>query len=126
MLDQARSILVVVVGPCGSGKSTLVARLQAEGYDAHVVAQEHSGVPDLWKHGSAPDALIFLDASPRTITVRRANDFPSWLYQKQLRRLDSARTHATLYLSTDRLSPGDVHQRVLDHLRTRSTPPRAH
>lgn len=110
-------MVIVVVGPCGSGKSTLVARLQSQGFSARVVAQEHSRVHDLWRHGGEPDALIFLDASPTTISTRRDNEFPPWLHEKQMRRLAAARDHATLYLPTDRLSAADVEQRVLDHLR---------
>ncbi len=109
-------MLVVVVGPCGSGKSTLVELLQNDGYTARVVAQEHSRVPELWRHGGDPDILIYLDASPATITLRRQNEFPDWLYHKQLRRLLSARAHATLYVDTDPLSVADVHKRVLNHL----------
>lgn len=111
---------VVVVGPCGSGKSTLVERLQTLGYAARAVAQEHSRVHELWRHAGEPDALIFLDASPTTITARRDNEFPPWLHEKQMRRLASARAHATLYLDTDRLSAWDVEQRVLAHLHDRS------
>lgn len=109
---------IVVVGPCGSGKSTLVAELQDRGYDAHAVAQEHSAVHDLWLHGGRPDVLIFLDASPATITARRQNNFPGWLYGKQMRRLRSAREHATMYLHTDRLSIGEVLRWVLGHLQS--------
>jgi adenylate kinase len=114
-------MIVVVVGPCGSGKTTLVARLQAAGYDARVVAQEHSAVPELWRHGGDPDALIYLDASPPVITRRRQNDFPHWLYGRQARRLRSARERATLYLQTDHLDPRAVESRVLDHLRALGT-----
>jgi thymidylate kinase len=110
-------MLVVVVGPCGSGKTTLVARLRTLGYTARAVAQEHSHIHELWKHGGTPDALIFLDASPAMITRRRQNQFPQWLYTAQIQRLHSARAHATFYLHTDRLSPGEVQRRVLDHLR---------
>ena len=109
-------MLVVIVGPCGSGKSTLVELLQIDGYTARVVAQEHSRVPELWRHGGEPDALIYLDASPSIITIRRHNEFPDWLYDKQVRRLSSARAHATLYLNTDTLSAADVHSRVRAHL----------
>jgi thymidylate kinase len=109
-------MLVIVVGPCGSGKTTLVARLRALGYTARAVAQEHSHVHDLWKHGGIPDALIFLDASPTTISKRRQNEFPQWLYTIQLRRLRSARQHATLYLHTDSISLNEIQQRVLEHL----------
>jgi adenylate kinase len=109
-------MLVVIVGPCGSGKSTLVEHLRHVGYTARAVAQEHSRVPELWKHGGTPDALIYLDASPSAITTRRQNDFPGWLYDKQVSRLSSARANATLYLHTDQLSAADVQQRVLEHL----------
>jgi shikimate kinase len=109
---------VVVVGPCGSGKSTLVASLLAAGIEARAVAQEHSRIPELWRHLGDPDALIFLDATPPTITARRQNDFPAWLYEKQIRRLASARANATLYLQTDTLSANDVERQTLDHLGT--------
>ena len=112
-------MLIVVVGPCGSGKTTLVAWLQRQGYTARAVAQEHSAIHDLWQHGGRPDVLIFLDASPATISQRRQNEFPDWLYQKQLRRLRSAREQATLYLQTDRLTAADVQRRVLTHVRAR-------
>lgn len=111
-------MLVVVVGPCGSGKTTLVKRLQALGYTARAVAQEHSQIDELWKHGGTPDALIFLDASPATITRRRCNEFPEWLYKIQIERLASARRNATFYLHTDRVPSAEVQRRVIEHLRT--------
>lgn len=112
-------MLIVVVGPCGSGKSTLVARLQAAGYTARAVAQEHSVIPDLWRHGGEPDVLIYLDASPPVIARRRRSDFPAWLYAQQTARLRMARAHATLYLQTDRLDPALVAARALEHIRRR-------
>jgi thymidylate kinase len=111
-------MLVVVVGPCGSGKTTLVKRLQALGYSARAVAQEHSQIDELWRHGGKPDALIFLDASPATITRRRQNEFPEWLYRMQIERLRSARQNATLYLHTDRVPAVEVQRRVIEHLRS--------
>ena len=41
------SAKIIVVGPCASGKSTLVAALQALSYDAHVSAQEQTTRPTL-------------------------------------------------------------------------------
>lgn len=116
---------VVVVGPCGSGKTTLVTWLQAQGYIARAVAQEHSAVHDLWKHGGMPAALIFLDASPTVITARRRNEFPAWLYAIQITRLADARAHTTLYLHTDQLDQRTVQQRVLAHLHQQQIMPDA-
>jgi len=110
---------IVVVGPCGSGKTTLVAALAAHGYAARAVAQEHSGVPELWRHGGDPLALILLEAEPRTITRRRHADFPVWLYHKQQQRLQSARRHATLLVQTDQASPEEVAARVVAFLHDR-------
>lgn len=114
---------VVVVGPCGSGKTTLVRWLQAQGYSARAVAQEHSVVHDLWRHGGQPEALIFLDASPAVISVRRRNEFPAWLYETQIERLADARQHTTLYLHTDRLAAAEVQRQVLGHLHERQIGP---
>lgn len=109
-------MLVIVVGPCGSGKTTLVAWLKTQGYTARAVAQEHSVVHDLWQHGGMPDALIFLDATPPVISDRRRNEFPAWLYDIQIERLADARAHTTLYLHTDQLVAAEVQRRVLAHL----------
>lgn len=108
--------MIVVVGPCGTGKTTLVQALHARGYGARVVAQEHSAIAELWAHGGWPSALIMLDASPTVIGQRRHNAFPAWLYHQQRARLQSAEAHATLYLHTDTLSPDDVLERVLTHV----------
>jgi adenylate kinase family enzyme len=56
----ADKVLVGVVGPCGSGKSTLIAALEAQGYPCRHIAQEHSYVKDMWKRITNPDVLIFL------------------------------------------------------------------
>src|SRR3712207_5568053 len=62
---------VAVVGPCASGKSTLVTRLRAEGWDARMPAQEQSGVPDMWRKLLAPDILVVLDARDEVLQARR-------------------------------------------------------
>jgi len=107
---------IVVVGACGTGKTTLVHALHAHGYKARVVAQEHSAIAELWAHAGWPDALIMLDASPAIISQRRHNEFPTWLYHTQRTRLRSAEAHATLYLHTDDLPSDEVEQRVMAHL----------
>lgn len=117
---------VVVVGACGTGKSTLVEALRALGYEARVVAQEHSIIPDLWAHAGIPDALVVLDASPAVISERRHNEFPEWLYLQQKERLRTAEEHATLYLHTDTLLPDAVQQRVVEHLQRLKIEPMPH
>ncbi len=90
---------IVVVGPCASGKSTLVARLREHGYDAHTVAQEHSAVRDLWKRKD-PDALVALDVSLEEVRNRRSPDWLEAVYQRQHERLASAYAAADLIIDT--------------------------
>ena len=59
----SKSLLVGIVGPCGSGKSTLVEGLEKHGYECRHIAQEHSYVPDMWQLITQPDILIYLNAS---------------------------------------------------------------
>lgn len=94
---------VAVVGPCASGKSSVVARLRAHGLDAYAVAQEHSVVVELWRH-LAPDRVVFLDTALATVRQRRGDDsWPAWIYQTQQERLASARAHADVVVETDQL-----------------------
>ncbi len=109
---------IVVVGPCGAGKSTLVQSLRARGYAARAVAQEHSIISDLWRHGGEPAALIVLEVERDTIAYRRRAEFPDWLYQEQRGRLASARAHADLVVVTDDVSPAEVTRKVVDFLRS--------
>jgi hypothetical protein len=52
--------LIAAVGPCTSGKSTLVRALRERGYNAREVVQEHSYVPAMWQVFAQPDILIYL------------------------------------------------------------------
>jgi hypothetical protein len=106
---------VAVVGPCASGKSTLVAALRERGYDAHAVGQEHSGVPFLWQLGE-PDLLIFLNVDVPTTGRRRNSVWPADLYEAQQARLANAREHAALYLDTSPLTAAEVVERALHFL----------
>jgi nicotinamide riboside kinase len=107
---------VGVVGPCGSGKTTLIAGLAAYQIRTRHIAQEHSYVPYMWQRITNPDFLIFLDASyPETIRRRQLN----WSieeYEEQHRRLAHARLHAHLYIDTDPLTPQEVIQQVVEFL----------
>lgn len=90
---------VAVVGPCASGKSTLVSRLLEKGYDAHSVAQEHSAVRDLWK-SRKPDVLIALDVSLEVVRQRRSPEWLEAVYERQHKRLKSAYESADLIIDT--------------------------
>ncbi len=105
---------VAVVGPCASGKSTLVAALRAAGYDARHPAQEHSYVKDMWQRLVDPDVLIYLDLSHEAYRQRRPKDDagPEYLAM-QRERLAHAREHADLVVETSDMSAEAVRDYVL-------------
>ncbi len=116
--DHQRGLHIVIVGPCAAGKTTLVRGLWARGFTgARVVAQEHSGVADLWKTRGRPDALIYLDARLDTIAVRQQrSDWTIAYLTEQHDRLGSARVACDVYLPTDELTPEEVLKRVIDYV----------
>jgi RNase adaptor protein for sRNA GlmZ degradation len=109
--------LLGVVGPCGSGKSTLIAGLEKYGYACRHIAQEHSYVQAMWQKIAKPDLLIYLSVSFPISTARRKLDWQRKDYDEQLRRLDHARQHANLFIDTDDLTPEQVLQTVLRYLK---------
>jgi ABC-type cobalamin/Fe3+-siderophores transport system ATPase subunit len=109
--------LIGVVGPCGSGKSTLIAGLEKHGYVCRHIAQEHSYVQAMWQIISKPNILIYLNASFAVSTARRKLNWREEDHGEQLRRLTHAREHAHLTVNTDDLTPEQVLQRVMDFLR---------
>src|SRR4030042_2743627 len=106
-------MIIGVVGPCGAGKSSLVAGLKAAGLLGRHIAQEHSYVPDMWKRLTNPDILIFLDVSYENTIRRRKLDWTYAEYAEQYRRLRHARQHADLYLDTNSLTLDAVLNAVL-------------
>lgn len=97
--EPTTGIRLVVVGPCASGKSTLVSRLRELGIDAYAVAQEHSAVKNLWQRKN-PDLLVALDVSLETVRQRRS---PGWLesvYIRQHERLAHAYAAADLTIDS--------------------------
>jgi cytidylate kinase len=105
--------VIGVVGPCGSGKSTLIAGLEKYGYRCRHIAQEHSYVPAMWQRIARPDILIYLDASFPVSTARRNLNWQEKDHHEQLRRLSHAREHADLIVNTDNLTPEQVLERAL-------------
>jgi chloramphenicol 3-O-phosphotransferase len=107
-----------VVGPCASGKSTLIEALREAGYDARHPAQEHSYVKDMWLRLVAPDLLIYLDISYEASRRRRpGQDLGEDGMAEQARRLRHARAHADLYLDTSEMTAEEVRAVVLVFLR---------
>jgi cytidylate kinase len=118
MEPPSSKILIGVVGPCGSGKSTLIAGLEKYGYACRHIAQEHSHVPVMWQKITKPDILIFLDASFPVSTARRKLTWQKKDHEEQYRRLSHARQHASVVIDTDDLTPEQVLEKVLGYLQS--------
>jgi hypothetical protein len=122
---------IVVVGPCASGKTTLVTGLRSLGYRAVVCGQEHSEIPFLWRR-SEPDVLIALDVDLATVRRRRGENWPESIFNRQRTRLAVATAAADLVLDVSHLSESAVLARVvralelaglpIDRTRPRSAP----
>jgi deoxyadenosine/deoxycytidine kinase len=118
-------MIIGVVGPCGAGKSSLVAGLRSRGYLIRHIAQEHSYVPDMWRRLTNPDFLIYLDVSYENTVLRRKLDWTYEEYLEQLRRLHHARQHADLYIDTNSLVLEDVLQSVESFIQSINTSSRS-
>ena len=108
--------LIVVVGPCASGKSTLVRGLQSRGYRAMVSGQEHSEIPTLWRR-TDPDVTIGLNVDLATIRRRRSAGWPESIYLRQQERLRNAFACAAIVLDTAVMGPEQTLQAVVELLR---------
>jgi deoxyadenosine/deoxycytidine kinase len=113
----AAHALIGVVGPCGSGKSTLIRGLEQRGYTCRHIAQEHSYVKDMWQRITHPDLLIFLQASFSVSTMRRRLNWREQDYDEQQRRLSHANQHADIIIDTDPLTPQQVLEKALAFLK---------
>ncbi|NOH03155.1 MAG: ATP-binding protein [Chloroflexi bacterium] len=118
MDNDPAGILIGVVGPCGSGKSTLIQGLEKHGYRCRHIAQEHSYVKTMWRVVTNPDVLIFLQASFENSTARRDLNWTLADYEEQHRRLAHAYEHADLVIDTDELDAAGVLARTLDYLKS--------
>ena len=99
--------LIIVVGNCCSGKTTLADKLQKMGYNALSCLQEHSRAPRLWNRHN-PDILIVLYCTVSTARQRRKISWGKirWLAQQKI--LQNAYDHAHLLIVTDALSREEV------------------
>lgn len=122
MTTNQKSLLIGVVGPCSSGKSTLVMGLKKRGFHARNIAQEHSYVKNMWRRLTNPDILIFLNASYSVAQARRKLSWNTKEYKIQENRLRDARQYADFYLDTDELSPKEVLEKVIGFLEAYNLP----
>jgi hypothetical protein len=114
---DSNGIRIGIVGPCTSGKSTLIANLhETPDIELRHIAQEHSYVQAMWQIISHPKWLVFLDVSYTESLARKNLNWTDADYQEQQRRLTHAREHADFYLLTDGLSPQQVADMVREFL----------
>lgn len=106
---------IAFVGPCGAGKSTLTKQFRALGMRVRMPAQEHSGIPDLWRKRMEPDYLIALDAPNDILRSRRPRALlmHDAFLAKERRRLAHAFAHADLKLDTSSMSVDEAVEVVL-------------
>jgi hypothetical protein len=107
---------IVVIGPCASGKTSLTTRLQRLGYDARACGQEHSEIPELWRH-QAPDVLVGLRIELATLRSRRSPTWPGSIYARQLERLASGFANADLLVDSEAFDQEGVVGEVVAWLR---------
>ena len=114
-VEMNEEALIAVVGPCKSGKSTLVNALKERGYQARQVAQEHSFAPSMWQRITNPDVLIYLHSEYETAVSRGLN----WLerdHAEQQTRLKHARENADIEIATDELEASEVLGQIVNFL----------
>ena len=114
--DDPDPMLIAIVGPCASGKSTLGRALRAAGYQAKTPVQEHSHITNLWQR-SHPDLLIYLDLDFAALQLRRPKNHggPARLAE-QHQRLTHAYEQCDLYVDTSNLTPEEIQKKVFEFL----------
>ncbi|NLJ80316.1 MAG: hypothetical protein GX335_04760 [Firmicutes bacterium] len=101
------SPLILIVGVCASGKTTLSQGLRELGFNARSFAQEHSVSGRLWRR-LKPDVLIVLDCRYETIRRRKTISWGKERYRQQQALLKNARLHSTLIIKTDQFTPAEL------------------
>ncbi len=119
-------MLIGIVGPCSSGKSTLAKALRSLDYRVKEIMQEHCSAPDMWLRLSNPDVLIYLDVDQDVAAQREGLSQPSsWWQDEREFRLAHARAHCHIYVDTTLLTPLEVFDKVhaaLNNLSTKAAP----
>ena len=105
-------LVIGIVGPSKSGKSTLKFGLEALGYKVKHIAQEHSFVPSMWQKIANPDILIFLDVNFENTMLRGQPKWEEKDYNKECSRLLHARDNANLMVDTNHITPEETLQIV--------------
>lgn len=115
MPENKQVPLIVVVGNCCSGKTTLVNNLQIKGFNAYSCLQEHSAAPRMWQRRN-PDIMVLLSCTVETAQRRReiAWGMDRWLRQRQI--LQNALENADLVIKTDELSIEEVVERAVQYI----------
>jgi len=116
--DDLKTILIGLVGPCVSGKTTISTILRELGYRAKVIAQEHSYVPNMWQIITKPQFLVFLEVSYQKTLVRLHMNWTEQEYREQLSRLGHAKENADLIIFTDDLNPQEICSQIISYINT--------
>ena len=88
--------------------------MQALGYAARNVAQEHSFIPTLWKRKGDPDLLVYLDVNYENTLKRSTLRWVKSDYERQIDRLKNAKENADLIIDTNILSQEEVLQKIIE------------
>ncbi len=99
--------LIVVVGVCASGKTTLAEGLRHLGFNVRSFAQEHSVSGRMWQR-LKPDFLIVLNCQFDTIQQRKNISWGPKRYAMQQKLLENARENADLVVQTDDMAPEEL------------------
>jgi|SRR6056297_1210924 len=111
-----KDLLIVIVGNCCSGKTTLAHLLIDKGYIAKAILQEHAISKKMWRR-SNPDILVYLSCNLETAKSRRSFSWGQRKLDNQKELLSDAFKHADIKVETDNLSKEEVCQRIIDYLK---------
>jgi tRNA uridine 5-carbamoylmethylation protein Kti12 len=110
--------LIVIVGNCCSGKTTLANNLIAKGYRAKAILQEHAISKKMWNRAE-PDILIHLSCNLESARNRRDFSWGQEKLDKQRELLSDALEHCDISIVTDGLSIEEVAQKAIEYLEKR-------